>query len=113
MAQKNNSYSFDISIEEVNSILSKHPQKNQISYEYLLPIVEEKKAEFISRMISRIFVKRIEEVTKVEENKNFKHTAHPELCLKGTVLYDNGSNNKPTNNEEVTEKSVTSSLFML
>ena len=40
MEEKNNTYSFDITIEEINSILSKYPKENKISYERLIPVIE-------------------------------------------------------------------------
>ena len=64
MEEKNNTYSFDITIEEINSILSKYPKENKISYERLLPVIEEKRSQFISRTVSRIEAKRIDETVK-------------------------------------------------
>lgn len=78
MEEKDNTYSFDITIEEINSILSKHPKENKISYERLLPVIEEKRSQFISRMISRIEAKRIDETVKSEVKKDLKENPSKE-----------------------------------
>ena len=64
MKEKDNTYSFDLTIEGINSILSKHPKENKEAYERLSPVIEEKRSQFISRMISRIEAKRIDETVK-------------------------------------------------
>ena len=64
MEEKDNTYSFDITIEEINEILMKNPSKNKEAYERLLPVIEEKRSQFISRTVSRIEAKRIDETVK-------------------------------------------------
>ena len=74
MEEKENTHSFDLTIEEINSILSKNPKENKISYERLLPVVEEKRHQFISR----IEAKRIDETVKAEVKKDLKENPSKE-----------------------------------
>lgn len=78
MEEKDNTYSFDITIEEINSILSKYPKENKLSYERLSPVIEEKRSQFISRMISRIEAKRIDETVESEVKKDQKENPSKE-----------------------------------
>ena len=79
MEEKDNTYSFDITLEEINSILSKYPSKNKEAYERLLPVIEEKKSQFITRMISRIEAKRIDEKVKSEVKRDLKENQSKEF----------------------------------
>ena len=72
MEEKNNTHSFDITPEEINSILSKYHKENKISYERLSPVIEEKKHQFISRMLSRIVAKRIDKIVTSEVKKIYQ-----------------------------------------
>lgn len=78
MEEKDNTYSFDITIEEINEILMKNPSKNKEAYERLLPVIEEKRSQFISRMVSRIEAKRIDEIVKSEVKKDLKENSSKE-----------------------------------
>ena len=78
MEEKDNTYSFDITIEEINEILMKYSKENKISYERLLPVIEEKRSQFISRMISRIEAKRIDETVKSGVKKDLKENSSKE-----------------------------------
>ena len=62
--ERNDTFSIGITFEEINEILMKNPSKNKEAYERLLPVIEEKRSQFISRMISRIEAKRIDETVK-------------------------------------------------
>ena len=54
MEEKDNTYSFDITIEEINEILMKNPSKNKEAYDRLTPIVEQKRKAFIAQLKSKI-----------------------------------------------------------
>ena len=56
----------------------KNPSKNKEAYERLLPVIEEKRSQFISRMISRIEAKRIDETVKSEVKKDLKENPSKE-----------------------------------
>ncbi|KZK46759.1 hypothetical protein ICE98_02519 [Lactococcus lactis] len=109
--EKNNTYSFDITIEGINSILSKYPKENKISYERLLPVIEEKKYQFISRMISRIVAKRIDKIVKSEVKKDLKENTSKNITINGMVDSNDGYGKDTINKERVADFPATRSLF--
>ena len=111
MEEKDNTYSFDITIEEINSILSKYPKENKISYERLLPVIEEKKYQFFYRMISRIVAKRIDKIVKSEVKKDLKENTSKNITINGMVGSNDGYGKDTINKERVAGKSATRSLF--
>ena len=51
---KNDTFSTGITFEEINEILMKNPSKNKEAYDRLIPIVEQKRKEFINQLKRKV-----------------------------------------------------------
>ena len=52
--ERNDTFSIGITFEEINEILMKNPSKNKEAYDRLIPIVEQKRKEFINQLKRKV-----------------------------------------------------------